>query len=66
VDTVLQIFGADRVMFGSDWPVCTLVASYDEVVGALRTVLDRLGPLTPETQRKIWGETAARWYRLAG
>jgi L-fuconolactonase len=56
----------DRVMFGSDWPVCTLVAFYDEVVGALRTVLDRLGPLTPETQRKIWGETAARWYRLAG
>ena len=64
VGTVLQIFGEDRVMFGSDWPVCTLTASYDEVVGALRSVLGRLGPLTSETLRNIWGDTATRWYHL--
>lgn len=33
-DTVLEAFGPDRVMFGSDWPVCTLAATYREVLDA--------------------------------
>ena len=33
-----QSFGEDRVMFGSDWPVCLLAGSYAEAVNALRTV----------------------------
>ena len=41
VATVVEIFGPNRLMFGSDWPVCTLAASYDQVVAAARTVLDR-------------------------
>jgi L-fuconolactonase len=48
-------------MFGSDWPVCLLAASYAEVVGALA---DALGPLAPAERAAIWGATAARTYRL--
>ena len=66
VATVLEIFGEDRVMFGSDWPVCTLVASYDDVVAALRTVLRSLGVLPPSFERKLFHANAARWYNLAG
>jgi L-fuconolactonase len=45
VERVLDCFGEDRVMFGSDWPVCLLAASYAEVVNALGTILaDRLAP----------------------
>jgi L-fuconolactonase len=36
---VLNCFGEDRVMFGSDWPVCLLAGSYAEVINALRTVV---------------------------
>ena len=45
IEHVLDSFGEDRVMFGSDWPVCLLAASYAEVINALRTVVaDRLSP----------------------
>ena len=60
-----RIFGEDRLMFGSDWPVCTLVASYDRVVGALRDILITLGPFAPGVEEKIWGGNAARWYGLS-
>lgn len=39
VDHVVQAFGADRLLFGSDWPVCTLAASYAEVVNAAHALL---------------------------
>ena len=39
VDHVLDAFGPDRVMFGSDWPVCRLAGEYGEVVNALRTCI---------------------------
>lgn len=64
VRTVVEIFGHDRLMFGSDWPVCLLAASYDEVVAATREALERLEVLTPETDRAIFGGTAAHWYNL--
>ena len=38
----LAVFGPDRCLFGSDWPVCTLAASYGEVLAALRRNLDGL------------------------
>ena len=64
VETVLRVFGDERVMFGSDWPVCTLAASYGDVVGALRAVLEILGPFTPGITANVWGGNAARWYGL--
>lgn len=64
VATVWEIFGPDRLMYGSDWPVCLLAAEYREVIGALRTVLDELGVLDAATEAPIFARTAARWYGL--
>lgn len=64
VRTVVEIFGHDRLMFGSDWPVCLLAASYEEVVRATREALERLEVLTPEADAAIFGGTAAHWYNL--
>ena len=56
VETALELFGPDRLMFGSDWPVCELVASYEQVVAV---VSDLLGG----RPAGIFGRTAARVYR---
>ncbi len=62
VDHVLAAFGTERLMFGSDWPVCRLAAEYAEVINALRTLLGaRLGPADLE---KIFRTNAERFYRL--
>ncbi|MGH8226332.1 MAG: amidohydrolase family protein [Steroidobacteraceae bacterium] len=62
VDHVVDVFGADRLLFGSDWPVCRLAAEYGEVVNALRTILSaRLGPSELE---KVFRGNAERFYGL--
>lgn len=62
VDHVASVFGEDRLMFGSDWPVATLAASYAEVTTLARTLLGaRFGPAA---MAKIFGGNAARFYRL--
>jgi L-fuconolactonase len=61
-DVLLEAFGPDRIMFGSDWPVCLLAASY-QVWVATATALT--AGLTEAERRQIFGGTAARWYRLA-
>jgi len=58
---VLQSFGADRVMVGSDWPVCLLRTSYDENIALLDLLV---ADLTPAELLQVWGETASRWYAL--
>jgi L-fuconolactonase len=60
-DVVLDAFGPDRVMFGSDWPVCLLAASYGEVVQAAEALTASLS--TPE-QEAIFSNTARRLYHL--
>ncbi len=60
----LEIFAPDRLMFGSDWPVCILAADYARVVDTLRTILDELGAMTEEAGAAIFGLTAARVYRI--
>jgi len=62
VDTALQLFGADRLMFGSDWPVCTLAASYAQVVD---TTEQLLSTLTTAERAAVFGRTARRAYSLA-
>ncbi len=64
VAIVYEIFGPDRLMFGSDWPVCTLAASYDTVVTTARDVLESLGVLDETTDAAIFGNTAIHWYSL--
>ena len=58
---VVRCFGSDRVMFGSDWPVCNLAGSYQRVVDAL---CNALGTLTPEDRAKVWGRNAREFYAL--
>jgi L-fuconolactonase len=50
------------VMFGSDWPVCTLAAGYGEVLGAAETLTAALGPAE---RAAIFGGTARAVYGLA-
>ncbi|PSM40483.1 amidohydrolase [Streptomyces dioscori] len=60
-DTVLEAFGPGRLMFGSDWPVCTLVASYAEVLD----IADQLtGKLDESEREEFFSGTATRVYRL--
>ncbi len=61
-DHLLQVFGPERLMWGSDWPVCRLRASYDEwraTAEALTADLDADG------RARVFGGTAAEFYRLA-
>ncbi|MGW3659333.1 amidohydrolase family protein [Streptomyces sp. NPDC005151] len=60
-DTVLDAFGPDRLMFGSDWPVCRLAASYTEVVDAARALTDGLGA---DERSAVFATTAERTYGL--
>lgn len=60
-DVVLDAFGPARVMFGSDWPVCLLAASYEEVVAAAEALT--VG-LTDAERDDVFGATAVRAYRL--
>jgi L-fuconolactonase len=57
----IEWFGAERCMFGSDWPVCLLAAEYGEVLALLLQALSGLGE--PE-RAEILGGTAARTYGL--
>lgn len=56
-DVVLDAFGPDRIMFGSDWPVCTLAARYEQWLSAAEALV---GP-----DAEIFGETARRTYTLS-
>ncbi|WP_338896297.1 amidohydrolase family protein [Streptomyces sp. TG1A-60] len=60
-ETVLDAFGPERLMFGSDWPVCRLAAGYTEVVDAARSLT---AGLTPAERREVFGGTAVRAYGL--
>ena len=62
VATAVRAFGASRLMFGSDWPVCLLAAGYREVLDALRQALP---PLPAADLDAIFGGTARRTYRLS-
>ena len=61
VEHVLDTFGADRVMFGGDWPVCTLAATYARWVDALKSIV-RNRPAAEV--RKLFHDNAARFYGL--
>lgn len=61
LDLVFEVFGTDRLVFGSDWPVCLLAGSYRDVKG----ILERYLAPFPETERqKIWGQNAIDFYGL--
>jgi L-fuconolactonase len=61
VHEALDIFGTDRCMFGTDWPVCLVAASYNRVIDALRECLT---DLSAAEQAQIFGGAAIEAYRL--
>lgn len=62
VQHALGCFGAERTMYGSDWPVCLLAGSYTQAMNALR---ECLGPLSQDDDRRIWSENATKFYQLS-
>ena len=61
VDIAIEAFGPDRLMFGSDWPVCLLAGTYPEVYDSLDQTLRRLDN---RERMQILGVTAQQFYKL--
>jgi L-fuconolactonase len=62
VEFVAHAFGPDRLVFGSDWPVCTLAASYAQVLELAQSILGNL--YGPEQMHAIFESNGQRFYRL--
>lgn len=62
VETVAAAFGPERLVFGSDWPVCTLAASHAQVVSLARELLGNL--FGPEEMQAIMETNGLRFYRI--
>jgi L-fuconolactonase len=61
LDVVFDAFGPDRLMFGSDWPVCLLAGSYAQVK---QLISDFAHGFTAQDREKIFGANAVKFYRL--
>src|SRR6266576_746527 len=61
LDVAFEQFGPERLMIGSDWPVCTLAASYSRVI---EVVVDYLKSFPTETREAVMGGNARRLWRL--
>ena len=61
LDHALDVFGADRLMFGSDWPICLPIGGYSQVCTALFPVFNSWDPVD---RAAVLGGTAARFYRI--
>jgi L-fuconolactonase len=61
VQAALEYFGVERCMFGSDWPVCELAGSYEQVYLAL---VEALGPISESEHAAIFGGTACSFYGI--
>jgi L-fuconolactonase len=61
LDVIFENFSVDKLMFGSDWPVCNVASDYTEIV---KTLEDYIAPLSIQNQNKIWYENAQSFYKL--
>jgi len=61
VQHAVEVFGWNRVMFGSDWPVCLLAGTYQQV---WRAANQALGDITTAQREKMFGANAIRFYGL--
>jgi len=61
MDTVMEAFGATRVMVGSDWPVCTLASKYSSVIDIAKRYVEKL---SSSEQEAVMGGNAARFYGI--
>ncbi len=62
VEHAFKCFGADRVMYGSDWPVCLLAGTSDQVINAIQVILKP--HLNMQQEAAVFGGNAARFYKL--
>ena len=58
---LVEIFGYERLMFGSDWPVCTLAAKYQEWLEALLSVVDEA---SDSEKNRLFYQNALEFYRM--
>ena len=58
---ITEAFGTNRIMFGSDWPVCKVAADYEQVVSIIQ---DYFSAFSQTEQQDIFGGNAARFYGL--
>ncbi len=61
MNLVMEAFGPDRILFGSDWPVCLVAGSYRKVK---QVVTEYIAVLSPSEQNAIMGENAIKFYSL--
>jgi L-fuconolactonase len=61
IDTVVEAFGTERILFGSDWPVCLLAATYNRVLGVVQ---DYFSSFAAEEQTAFFGGNAIKFYSL--
>jgi L-fuconolactonase len=62
LDEVLNAFGADRCMYGSDWPVCTCATDYQSMYSVVEEWSTKL---SKAEQQSIFGESCAHFYDIA-
>nr|WP_315155463.1 amidohydrolase family protein [uncultured Flavobacterium sp.] len=61
LDVIFENFSTDKLMFGSDWPVCNVAAEYSKVVDTLENYIAQF---SIQDQNKIWYENAKAFYKL--
>lgn len=61
IDVAVEAFGANRILFGSDWPVCLLAAGYKETVGIAQHYFSSF---SRDEQNKVFGQNAVDFYNL--
>jgi L-fuconolactonase len=61
LDVVVESFGIDRLMFGSDWPVCLLAGTYKDVCAIIEQYFDGF---SENEKQKLWGANASHFYNL--
>lgn len=61
MEIALELFGPERCMYGSDWPVCLVAGEYEKIIDLVR---DFIASLSPSDQAQLMGETATQFYNL--
>lgn len=62
IEIALELFGPNRLMFGSDWPVCLLAGEYEQVLGIIERFTDKL---SIHEKKQIMGLTATKFYGIS-
>jgi L-fuconolactonase len=61
IETILDAFGTERLMIGSDWPVCRLAGSYEDII---EITVKHLKGLSPHEKDAVFGLNAVKAYQL--